>query len=341
MKPYRPALIIICVLALVFSLLAACQPQNLPRNTDVPATHEANLTVLTPRINPSITPAPTLDPLTPTAIAAYFATQEAKTAALDITPTLYFEHCKGRGNLTADGQWALCDEYADPIVIINQSNQIWEFSYEAFFEQAIPGTCTKILHMTRDGKFIYFSLPLDCIMAEAGFGSTIAVFRMDLNNGSVVRVLGSQYNFQNYKGATYDVAISPTGRRIAYITQGESPVTLRIVDLQTGETISTPMNSKYSNGGRFTWSEEGTKLAFLLESQSQEPSGDPMISFVYLDMLKPESLVTFIKEKEYYWITTILEVKNDGVILKLYGETPLFFESETGRIIELSSNSNP
>jgi hypothetical protein len=253
-----------------------------------------------------------------------------------LTPNFYFEYCKKWGDLTSNEKWAICNKYEDPVIFINQSNQTWKFSYNSFYGQDVLNSCTELLHTTNDGTYVYFSLPLDCMMIEPWFPGIIGVFRMNLNNGKVDRILGANYDFQNHIGRTYNVSISPTGRRMAYIDDGTLPLILNIQDLNTGENRSFQLDSKYLNGGRFKWSQDGTKLALLLASKPKDESGDYLISFAFKDLLKTDSIVTFIQDKEYFFFTANMEVYEQGVKVEVYGEPTLFYDLETGLVSSIS-----
>ena len=269
-------------------------------------------------------------------------TQETETAELTFTPslpspTLDFEYCRNWGESTLDGKWAICDEYTDPVVFINQDNQVWQFSYMSFYGQEVKNPCTELLHTISDEMYIYFALPENCMMIEPWFPSTIGVFRINLTNGNVDRVLGENYDFQNYSGITYSVSISPTGRRMAYIINNQTLLTLNMVDLKTGENHSWQLDSRFLNGGLFKWSQDGTKLVFLLASEPREEYEERLISFAFLDLLKADSMVTFIYEKESIWITARIDVTDSGVRVEIYDEPPLFYDIKTGVLTNISN----
>ena len=116
---------------------------------------------------------------------------------------------------------------------------------------------------------------------------------------------------------------------MAYIYPQESPLSLNIVDLQTGDVRSFYLEEKFIDGGMFSWSEDGTKLAFKLSSKKDY---DYFISMSFLDLMKDDSMVTFIKDKDYLWISSQLEITDDGVkIVPVDGET-LFYDIETGTL---------
>ena len=66
---------------------------------------------------------------------------------------------------------------------------------------------------------------------------------------------------------------------------------------------------------------------FMLESTA---TYEQFISIVYLDILKDNSMVTFMDEKEYHWIRADMNVSEAGVQISIPGEDPLFYDVNTG-----------
>ena len=280
-------------------------------------------------ISPTVTApfVPTVDPLTPSAIAQFFQTLEANTSTPEPTSTTNYRDCSGNMFFMSRGRWGLCHGLRDPITIISQSNQKWQFSYKEYYGRQVPNPCTRLLSLTDDEKFLYFSLDAECELSEPGFVFSISVFRLNLTNGDVNEILKAFYNFESREGNYYSVSISPTGRRIAYAYPQKSPLMLNVLDLQTGENQSYNLEEKYRYGGRFKWSEDGTKLVFLLE---RETNNEYFISMVFLDLVKDNSMVTFIYDRDPSWISSKLEVMDNGIKVFPIGETPLFYDIETG-----------
>jgi len=207
------------------------------------------------------------------------------------------------------------------------SGKTWQFSYNSYYGRIIKNLCTRLHYVTEDENYLYFSLDPDCEIIEPGFIFSIVMFRMNLLNGEVTEVLKAFYDFETYAGDYYSVSISSTGKRIAYIYPQKSPLTFYVLDLQTGENRSFPLEEKYGSGGMFSWSKYGTKLVFMLENEKEY---DHFISMVFVDLLKDDSMVTFIKDKEFGWISSRLEVADNGVIITPYFDMPLFYDIETG-----------
>lgn len=318
----KPAVMIFGFLA-VFAF-GACNTSN--ANTEVPITTQSTeMAFITPiAIKPFV---PTVDPLTPSAIAQFFHTLEAKkTSTPEPTSTANYRDCSGNLFFMSLGKWGLCHGLRDPITIISQSNQVWQFSYKEHYRRKVPNPCTRLLYLTDDENFLYFSLDAECELIEPGFISSIGVFRMNLSNGEVSEILKASYDFDSYTGYYYTASISPTGKRLAYIFNNQ-PLILNLLDLNTGETNSITLDNKYTFGGQYQWSEDGTKIVFMLESTA---NSDRYISMAYLDILKDNSMVIFITDKEYRWIMSTIDVTDTGIQISMIDEKPLFYDITTG-----------
>ncbi|HKY55295.1 MAG TPA: hypothetical protein VJM08_13350 [Anaerolineales bacterium] len=207
------------------------------------------------------------------------------------------------------------------------SGKIWQFSYNEYYGKDVKNLYTRLRHLTKDEAYLYFSLDPDCELIEPGFLLSISLFRMNLLNGEITETLKTVYDFESNDGNYYSISISPTGRRLAYIYPQKTPLTLNMLDLQTSEIRSYSLEEKYITGGSFTWSEDGTKLAFMLES---EKDFDRFISMVFVDLLRDNSMVTFINDKEYLWISSKLEILDNEIKITPSGGDPLFYDIETG-----------
>lgn len=311
-------------------VFGACKVSG--KTSEIPVTVRSTETAF---ISPTSTApfVPTVDPLTPSAIAQFFQTLEAKTSTPEPTATENYRDCSGNMFFMSRGRWGLCHALRDPITIISQSNQKWQFFYKEYYGTPVPNLCTRLLHLTDDEKFLYFSLDAECEMIEPGFIASIGMFRMDLSDGKVSEILKASYDFDTDAGYYYSTSVSPTGRRLAYIFNKDQPLKLSLLDLKTGEINSFPLDIKYTFGGQYRWSEDGTKLVFMLESVANY---DHFISITYFDILKEDSMVTFIADKEYRWIISEIEVTNTGVKISMVKEESLFYDPATGILSSIS-----
>lgn len=300
--------------------LGACNTSS--TNTEIPATFQPIETEL----------------ILPTSTVSVVPTNTSVVSAIPTSTTepphnSTYEDCISRWLSAVKENWALCSGFENPITIMNLSGKSWEFSYNSYYKKDVRNLCTRLHYLTNDKSYMYFSLDLDCILIEPDFIDTIGMFRMNLLNGEVVEILKASYDFETYDGDYYSVSISPTGRRMAYLHPQESPLTLYVVDLQTGEKYSFQLEERYERGGRFSWSEDGTKLVFMLQSGNDY---DHFISMVFLDLLRDDSMVTFIKDKNHLWISSRLEIIDKEVKIYPTDDEPLVYDIETG-ILSLNS----
>ena len=137
------------------TVFGACKTSSVV--TDIPAVIQPTETKLASSTS-TIQFVPTIDPLTPTAIAEFFHTQEASIKTPPSSTLLTYEECSYWDELTTDQNWALCDPGADPITLINKSNQSWKFSYKTYYGKEVLAPCTRLLQNSKDGTYLYFSL---------------------------------------------------------------------------------------------------------------------------------------------------------------------------------------
>lgn len=269
----------------------------------------------------------------PTSTTIVFPTAEKVMPTFTVMPEVdytSYEECGSGWASFVRGSWTLCSGFENPITIMNMSGKTWKFSYNSYYGKDVRNMCTRLHHITNDETYLYFSLDPDCELSEPGFIISVSMFRINLVNGEVTEILKTSYDFETYHGDYYSISMSPTGRRMAYIYPQKSPLYLTIFDLQTGDTHSFPLDEKYNSGGMFSWSEDGTKLVFMLES---EKDYDHFISMTYLDLLKDNSMVTFIKDNEFNWISSRIEVSKNSIKITRYFDDPLFYDIETGILI--------
>lgn len=318
-------LIVTLVGFLIYSVLGACNASSTV--TEIPVIARSTGTK-SDSLTSTTQVSSTVDSLTPTAIAQFITTQEATiTVTHEASNFLTYEDCGSNWASMTIRNWTLCDGLKNPITIMNMSGKTWLFYYDSFYDKDVKDVCTRLHYITRDESYLYFSLDTECELIEPGFVFSVSMFRMNLLNGEVTEVLKANYDFETHDGDYYSVSVSPTGRRLAYIYHQKSPLILNIVDLQMGENRSFHLEEKYRSGGMFSWSEDGTKLVFMLES---EKDYDHFISMVFLDLLRDDSMVTFIKDQEFIWISSRIEVMDKGVKITSHFDTPLFYDVETG-----------
>lgn len=264
---------------LVAFSLAACsvvQPTRLPTITEPNVPTHTN--------SPISTSAPPTRPV-PTAAAPLTQPVPTLTPAPSITPhgtlesswALFAEKCRGyyfqTSFVSPTLEWAICRD-AQKIVAVNRADVRWEFGVTAAYGLPYFESEVDPLFWSPDNQYVF----IKSYSAWDGgymFGTTHAIWRMDLRTGQVSEIIKPRVTDGYLGGAPYAVSISPTGRRLVYIQQEVSPLTLIVADIQTGETQEIELQSRFEGAGIFFWSPDGTKLLFKLGGPYRSEDGEP------------------------------------------------------------------
>jgi hypothetical protein len=333
------------IITFVACILAACG--TAPSPTLMPAPLE---TEFLPTIAPNIsTPLPSRTPLPPptrritrtpgppptlsTSVFATFAALLTQRAPAEATRRAQAEATR-HASCTPDDEtmispkkdWAICGGGGN-FKVFHHNAASWQFSAQDQFGVEYYGDF-RLIHWTADEKFLYFALmnPLDGpgpITSNAE-----ALFRMDLSTGKVITILGSINNPDPSTQSFYVVSLSPTSRRLAYSENksyfGDVPPQkkLYLIDLQSGEEKTIPIETEYSQIGSFVWSENGQLLTYTLYTDRS----DDMCKYVYsvrLLNLTTDDSIAFIKNETIDECTNprveefeVVSVSTDQVILK-------------------------
>ena len=164
--------------------------------------------------------------------------------------------------ISPDGNWVAvsCGYKRDPnLEIVDRNGKRWTLNYKDYLlkeyivDGHIPIGNLYPKHWSADGRYLYFTSYIGfdgggtCFY---GFGAH-GLYRIDVKDGAVSAVLPLSPSIGGY-----DIAFSPTGRRLAYQGLGE-PV---ILDLQTGDKLTIKIEDEVA--GNFTWSPDGLELAY-------------------------------------------------------------------------------
>ena len=263
-----------------------------------------------------------------------------------------FDQCKSyfdEQRLSPSKKWYLC-ERGDPqgadLLIINSDGNTWRFSYFAAFGIEYWGDI-RYFKWTQNETYLHFAV-MNPVDGPGPFTANAeALFRMNLSNGNVVKVLGG-IDYDDPNRDFYAVSISPTDRRLVYsdgyIWQDDEPLTkLYIMDLQVGTLSVIPVGVEFSQIGGFVWSEDGLQLVYKLYS-----TGDDYCQYSYsirlLD-LNNSSSITFIKDMQVNQCGDgeatydILSVTSKAVTLE-YQEQIWIYDIET-KNLHLQGTGNP
>lgn len=199
--------------------------------------------------------APTLT--VPPEQAAMTATQQALHAKLD-------KYCVSNQawgfRLSPNGQWieVACSVDTVEVVRVDESKK-WKISSDTLIN---PYTeyFVGINHWSHDGMYAYTSPNPHTDGYWEPFHQGVALFRVNLETGEINEVLP----LSKEDWIFYSYAFSPDDSQLAYIVTDQSPVVLKLRDLQTGAEQSFEFDSKYNTGGGFVWAPISQKLVFSI-----------------------------------------------------------------------------
>jgi hypothetical protein len=177
----------------------------------------------------------------------------------------YESKCKGlyfeRGFMSPDLTWTVCYNYKE-VRLVNKDGVQWDFWVaQEYGIDSFPGEF-RPLHWTQDGLYVYV---VSYLIIDGGdipfYGSEFALWRIYLLNGTVSEIIRPVISYDGLLvHPLYDISISPTDRRLAFIQQAATPMSVTIMDIQTGDEEIVPMPADMINAGIFAWSPDGTVL---------------------------------------------------------------------------------
>ncbi|HNT55985.1 MAG TPA: hypothetical protein PKG95_14815 [Anaerolineaceae bacterium] len=294
------------LMLLVFLLclaLAACNAAPTPitlTSTRLPAT-------LQPRATPSpqFRHPPTYPP-TPTSTPDIAAIQTRQTAAALATQRASFPAtCEGSGNssvmepsFSPGGNWMAIScgyQHEQTLDIVNRDGQRWVLQFAELVQDHGGMGGLRPIHWTGDEVYLYFT----AYKSYDGGGvcfyypTVNGLYQINLDSGTVATILP-----ETDVPGSYEVAISPNSRWIAYTNNLDQP---RILDLRTGETVEIEVG-KYRTGN-LTWSPDGDYLAYARCEIDQAP-------------LKVKNSGVQIFAIKTQTLATLLEVAGDWVVIE-------------------------
>jgi hypothetical protein len=315
-----PALISIMLIGLTVLVLPTCKPlSNTNESTLTPNAPQLD----TPHPTPSATPIPT-----GTSIAQNTPkpTTEARMESID-----YFDkQCNGYFMpefISPSQEWAICGD-TEKIMVIGRNGIRWEFLVtEKYDIQQFEPEIAPVF-WTLNGEYVfirYFHL------VDGGFiyGSTTALWRMDLQDGSMSELIKPTVKNGHLEGRFYALSISPTGRRMVYVDQSLPPV-LNIVDLLSGAVVNLAIPEPYTNAGKFDWSPDGQKL--ILELAGPQADHWPVYFGAMWVSFPESSSKVFISESSSY--LSIQEMTNDYVRISNESGHKWQLDFATGRVVQ-------
>lgn len=142
------------------------------------------------------------------------------------------------------------------IVLEKGGIEIASVKYDEIFSDAdaYPANIGELipLHWEKDNRYLYFTR-MDCCWDGQSLSTDYSgpLYRLDTqSNQWNMIVLGYMKYF----------SFSPSGKRLVYIDEFTSPLTINIIDLKTGESHTIPVNG-YNEGAYIVWSPDEKSFA--------------------------------------------------------------------------------
>ncbi len=180
-------------------------------------------------------------------------------------------------------------------------------------------------HWSIDGRYLYLAHSQDGDGVWS-FNNGDGLLRLDLLSGKVTEVL--QY-------AWYSFSISPKDDLLVYVynhidTLGK-PLSIRFLNLITGEKKSIEIEPKFLEAGDFIWSPDQMKLIF---SAAEGELGDEQLALLEINL---ESLGSKILMDTLPKGIVLTEIRSDGaIILGDYSQMKVrYFELIEGKLVSI------
>ena len=170
-------------------------------------------------------------------------------------------------------------------ILTSDGVKLWSFTYENKFGAAEPAAIP--IHWSKDGKHIYITCahgPDDSSTKFFGriFGDGDCLFRFNIDDGSVTEII------PEIKPGYYAFSISPDDSMLIYANQTETPVTVKLMDLNSNaEKILFTADETVFEVGDFGWSPKLDKLV----STSMIMTADEEQRFYTIFLIDLENLV--------------------------------------------------
>lgn len=217
--------------------------------------------------------------------------------------------CKGKtiiDYISPDLNWTLC-VIDNSIFIINIDGTKWEISITKTYNQNIDIQQASALYWSNDGSYVYISY--------ISYESTIALWRVYLDNGLIKEILISKRLKDRGEDAVYIISISPTGENIAYFNDLERTKNLYLIDLLSDSRKKILIG--FGEACRsFNWSPDGNKLIFtyfmFTDSDGVDAHYDQTIYYVEFPTLR----ITKVYSLSHFEYLEIISITNEYIIYK-------------------------
>jgi len=185
-------------------------------------------------------------------------------------------------------------------VIDKNGNILWSITYDMnkFNDEGYQGGLAeawyKPFYWSKDGRFLYYTCFHGQEIDTSGkfwgneFIDGCGVFRLNLETGETIDILPEIYPGNGY----YAFSISHDENFLVYTYQNDSPVQIKLLDLNTGEErILLTASKDVLETGRYSWSPQGDKLIFMTLTMSEDEKRLYSIFILDLNSLETRLLI--------------------------------------------------
>jgi Tol biopolymer transport system component len=179
-------------------------------------------------------------------------------------------------------------------ILNSDGTTLWSYSYDNKFGVLEPAAAP--FHWSKDGKYIYITCyhnPDDSSTKYwgNGFYNGDCVFRFDVKTGASKTVV------PEIRPGYYAFSISPDDSKLVYANQSETPVKIKLLDLQTNtENVLYTASKNILDVGSFGWSPQMDKLIFTTMRMDDQEKRFYKIFVLDLKNLKTKAIVEDFNE---------------------------------------------
>jgi Tol biopolymer transport system component len=179
-------------------------------------------------------------------------------------------------------------------ILNSDGTTLWLYSYDNKFRVLEPAADP--FHWSKDGKYIYITCyhnPDDSSTKYwgNGFYDGDCVFRFDVEMGTLKTII------PEIRPGYYAFSISPDDSKLVYANQSETPVKIKLLDLQTNtENVLYTASKNILDVGSFGWSPQMDKLIFTTMRMDDQEKRFYTIFVLDLKSLKTKAIVEDFNE---------------------------------------------
>lgn len=136
-------------------------------------------------------------------------------------------------------------------------------------------------HWSKDGHYLYLT-PALIADGMVYFKDGDGLLRLNLQTGQVSEIIKTETSGLRF----YALSFSPSEKMLAYIYHGETPLILRILNVQTGEKTKISLPEAFLTAGAVLWSSDESQVVYAMSTDFAEGFG-----LVWLNLISSEQRI--------------------------------------------------